>query len=193
MSSTRWERQFALVQEALAGAQDAYSRLYELAEPGLRKHLLRMVSETDIDDVVQITMWKAFSHLQDFAGRSAFTTWVISIGRNEALDLRRKLLRGHQVIPVSLGDATTNPDGEKTPLALAGYEDRSFERRTAYETVHRALSALGPVEQIAFTMKIDGYKNAEIAQRLGKTTAAVKTIIFRAKKAMTNNILAQAA
>lgn len=178
---------------ARSGEEDAYSRLFKAAEPVLRRYLYRLVDEADLDDIVQNTMTKAFTRLHQFSGDAAFITWVISIGRNEALGHFRKNAAYRKLVPVASDGTVTLDDGTNVPLMLPGYEDRTVERRNAHETIHRAVDRLSAEQRLAMRMKLDGYNDKEIAERLDKSTAATKSILHRAKISITERILALAA
>lgn len=54
-------------------------------------HLLSVLkNETDVEDVWQQAVIKAFQHQEQFEGRSQFSTWLWRIAHNSAIDLLRK-------------------------------------------------------------------------------------------------------
>lgn len=187
------KEQLKEVLAARAGDETAYARLYEIAAPVLRRSLFPIVGEADLDDVVQEAMIKALTKLDMFDGNAAFVTWAVAIGRNEALGKYRKNASYRRLVPASIDATVRLADGRDVPLALPGYEDRTVERKLAYETVHRALGRLKADERLAMGMKLDGHSNEEIANRLDKSIPAIKSIIFRARRAMSGCLLARAA
>ena len=58
-------------------------RLYRVIRAVLRR-------EDEVEDVMQQTYMNAFVHLDQFEGRSRFSTWLIRIGVREALMRKRR-------------------------------------------------------------------------------------------------------
>src|SRR3978361_2453048 len=58
-------------------------RLYRLARGILR-------NDSEAEDVVQETYFRAFTHLENFRGDSSLATWLARIAMNEALGRLRK-------------------------------------------------------------------------------------------------------
>src|SRR5438034_10319366 len=82
----------ALVAAAKNGDAQAFEALVERHQSRIRAIASRFtrVSE-DAEDIAQQSFQKAFIHLRQFEGNSAFSTWLTRIAINEALMwLRRK-------------------------------------------------------------------------------------------------------
>src|SRR5437899_8548218 len=89
--STTGAEEVGLIRKILSGRNDLFA---ELIAPHL-KPLLRAVRVTigghpDVEDIVQQTTLKAFTHLEQFRFEASFRTWLIRIGFNEARAWRRK-------------------------------------------------------------------------------------------------------
>lgn len=84
------EQLVALVQSA--GSMRAFDALLSRHRNYLMKFLRALAGydASDLDDVVQETLLKAFTHIDSFRYDAKFSTWLLRIGRNEFLQARRK-------------------------------------------------------------------------------------------------------
>lgn len=79
-----------LVAEARAGSRDAAAELFERHWPRAWKVAYALTGTTaSAEDVAQDSFERAFSALETFNGRSAFSTWLHRIVVNRALNVRR--------------------------------------------------------------------------------------------------------
>jgi RNA polymerase sigma-70 factor (ECF subfamily) len=118
----------------------------------------------------------AFVHLDQFADRASFSTWLTRIATYEALARLRQRRRAKELGMYDTDDpldavASRDPDPERQ--ALAG------ELRTALE---QALDTLPPAYRAVFVMRDgEGMSTAEAAQCLEVSEEAVKTRLHRAR------------
>lgn len=76
-----------LVEKASAGCSDSFRQLVELNHRRIRLYLGRYVRcSMEVDDIAQEVFLVAFSQLNRFRGESKFSTWLIGIARNKALE-----------------------------------------------------------------------------------------------------------
>jgi len=142
-------------------------RLYRVVRAILR-------DEHETEDVMQQAYVQAFKHLDQFEGRSQFSTWLTRIAIHEALGRRR----GRDVNAVEgSGEAVMSqveshmPDPER--LAYAG------ELRSLLE---RSIDALPEAYRLVFVCReIEGLTTAETADLLDVGDEAVKTRLHRAR------------
>jgi RNA polymerase sigma-70 factor (ECF subfamily) len=75
--------------------RDAFSRLVELHQQGLRRFLLNLTNgnEALTDDLAQDTFLKAWMAIRSFHGLSGFKTWLYRIAINEYSTYRRQSAR----------------------------------------------------------------------------------------------------
>src|ERR1700689_3359866 len=113
-----------LIGRILAGRKDLFD---ELLKPHLAP-LWRVVqakigTHTDVEDVVQQTLLKAYLHLEQFRNEARFSTWLIRIALHEILQLHRLRWSSHLV--------------SLYPLALCrfqGCEDSPYKQLERMET-----------------------------------------------------------
>ena len=92
----------ALVMRARNGDRDAFSELVVRHQQRVWRVCRQYVGADDADSAAQDTLVKAYTNLESFDGRSAFTTWLTRIAINTSLDeLRRRRREG---LKVDVGD-----------------------------------------------------------------------------------------
>ena len=81
----------ALVERAVRGDGAALEELVLQIQDRIYGLALRMLYHpSDAEDAAQEILIKIVTHLGNFEGRSAFTTWMFRIAANHLLDIRRK-------------------------------------------------------------------------------------------------------
>lgn len=104
-----WATEEALVTTAKGGNPQAFETLVERYRQKTLAIALRYTRvQEDAEDVVQQAFQKAFIHLNEFEGKSSFSTWLTRIAINEALMLMRRFRALRQV---SLEDSSSHEGG----------------------------------------------------------------------------------
>jgi RNA polymerase sigma factor (sigma-70 family) len=142
------------------------------------------VEESDVEDIMQDTYIKAFEKLHQFKNDAMFSTWLIRIGINEALQKKRKspkhqtvsLQQDHNVLQIE-DDTIMNP-----------------ERKTMYKEsscfMEKAIDTLPEKYKIVFMLKeVEGLGISEISNCLGLSNSNVKVRLHRARTMLKNSIL----
>ena len=129
------------------------------------------------EDVVQETMIKAWRHAPvDESGRIP-RQWLLRVARNTAISLlrtRREDLHGPDTLPES----------------SVGFETiRTVEGRAALDDLWVAMSALDEDARALIVMReVDDLSYEEIADAVGLSLSAVKTRLFRARRALKDSL-----
>jgi RNA polymerase sigma-70 factor (ECF subfamily) len=147
--------------------------LYEVVMRRYNARLYRVArgilgSDAEAEDVMQEAYVRAFVHLDQFAGRARFSTWLTKIAVHEALLRARRRARLEEP-----GDRlrTTDPDTE----AQAANE----ELRRALEA---AVDSLPQTYRSVFVLReMEEMSTADVASCLGITSEAVKIRLHRAR------------
>jgi RNA polymerase sigma-70 factor (ECF subfamily) len=143
-------------------------KLYRVALSILR-------SEGHAEDVVQDTLCSAYQHLAQFAGRSAFVTWLTRIALHRALaELRARRFE----VPLE--------NDEGLPIPVLAHPGRNPEQAVyATETarvLHSAIRALPENYRRVLLMRdIDEMDTETTARKLRITQANVKVRLHRAR------------
>ena len=200
MSTTVTER---LRHEDL-GHED-FARLTEPLRAELLAHCYRMLGSVhDAEDQVQETMLRAWRSFGAFEGRASVRTWLYRIATNACL--RALETRARRPLPSGLGAPASDPDGpfagvvpevpevpeitwlEPFPdarLPRGGPADPASIVAARADTRLALIAALQylPARQRAVLLLRDvlGWRAAEVAGLLGTSTAAVNSMLQRAR------------
>ena len=171
----------------VAAAKNENRRAFEvLVERHARRIFSTARSRTrtreDAEDVVQQSLQRAFTHLRQFEGKSAFSTWLTRITINEALMLLRK---GRGQREVLINDLT---EGEEALFALeipdSGLNpEDSYSQRERQGILFAALNELPHGTRKAFELReLDERSTEETARIMGISVNAVKARLFHGRR-----------
>lgn len=130
----------------------------------------------DAEDLIQETMFRAFSNEDKFQRGTTLKAWLYTIMKNIFINNYRKNMRRNTIIDTSdnmyiidsVSHTTTN-DGEM-----------SFVNND----IKRAILGLSNEFRVPFMMHFKGYKYHEIAEKLNLPLGTVKSRIFFARRAL---------
>jgi RNA polymerase sigma-70 factor, ECF subfamily len=156
-------------------------RLYRVAR-GIVK------DDAEAEDVMQQAYVNAYTHLDQFADRAKFSTWLTRITVYEALGRLRRRGRLMEIDAMSeTGDprvvlASREQDPEQE--AMTG------ELRVALE---RSLDSIPQIYRTAFVLReVEGLSTAETAECLDTSEDVVKTRLHRARALLRRELMARA-
>ena len=127
---------------------------------------------------------KAFTKLYQFKNDALFSTWLVRIGINEALQLKRKSKR-YQTIEINQENATHE---------IADNSNMNPEMKTIYKEskafIEKAVDSLPQKYKIVFMLQeVEGMEIAKIAECLQISTSNVKIRLHRARNMMKDFLL----
>lgn len=132
-----------------------------------------LADEDEVEDAMQQAWVQAYVHLGDFHGTAAFSTWLVRIAANEAL---QRLRRRARLAPVA--DAA---DEEPMDTRAENPEERAAARE-ATRLLERAVDRLAPLYRAVFVLRdVEGLSTAETAEALGIGEDAAKVRLHRAR------------
>jgi RNA polymerase sigma-70 factor, ECF subfamily len=172
-----------LVAAAKNGNRKAFEILVKRHEQRIFFVALRITrTREDAEDVVQQSFQKAFTHLRNFEGRSAFSTWLTRIAITEALMLLRRSrgLREVLIDDLQVNEETTTPleVPDSSPDPEARYSQREW-----VEMLSSAMSKLPYGIRRAIQLReLDERSSEETAQIMGISVAALKGRIFHGRR-----------
>jgi RNA polymerase sigma-70 factor, ECF subfamily len=169
-----------LIASTKAGNQEAFAELVKRHHAKVYAVSLRMLkNREDAEDNVQNVLFKAYHHMDRFAGQSQFSTWLFRIAINEALmKLRRQKTERQNSYTETAKD---NENGGVLPEIEDARQDheRDYMHR---ELAGKALQGLHPALKTTFLLhKGEGWTCRELAEALGVTVETVKSRVFRAR------------
>jgi RNA polymerase sigma factor (sigma-70 family) len=141
----------------------------------------------DAEDALQDSMLRAYLHLDQFDGRSSFSTWFTRIGINSALmTLRKRRIRKESSIdsPVEGESWQTWQIADHTPGPEELYA--GWERS---QQLHRAIGGLPRTLRSVVEMgQMEGHSLKQIARNVGISVPATKSRLARAKQTLRREI-----
>lgn len=133
----------------------------------------------DADDVLQLSYVRIYKGLSKFAFKSAVKTWCYRIAYNESmrfLETNKKRMRISQ-------------DYNAYQLENL-YADPYFDANAADASLQKAIAELDNNQREVFCMKYyDELKFAEIAEISNRNENSVKTLFYKAKEIISNQIV----
>ena len=174
-----------LVRKAKEDDERAFGELVSRYESKVYSLALRMVrNPEDAEDVLQDTFLRAYRGIKSFQGASTFSTWIYRITANSAL----MRLRKKQLPTVSIEDQ----DERETPVNIADWTPGPAEQLLSKELQHEmdeAIKALPPEFRQVFVLRdVEEMSNAEVAEILDLSVAAVKSRLHRARLKVRNRL-----
>ncbi len=181
----------ALVELASQGESRAFDALCARHCPKLVSYLLgrfgRGEYSQDIEDVVQETLLKAWTHIPDFRGDSQFSTWLCTIGRNAFLNHvareRRHSVQASKRVEIDADSGISNDD--TLNMSDATTAEQSLDGKQQALILDKQLSSLPRKLQGAFFLRVfDLLSYEEIGKELSIPINTVRSRIRRARAHM---------
>ena len=175
-----------LIRLAIIGDGAAFTRLWDKHIDGLRAYIKGKMSSLDdfyVDDICSRTFEKAFRQIKTYdPSKSQFTTWLLTIARNTALDtLEQENRARRQMVYLDDDNMRTSAivsrieDGEDTALENIIHEEDQDRTQKYIEGLPELY------REIARMRLVDGLQYKEIAEELDIELNTVRTRIRRAK------------
>jgi len=170
-----------LVAQAQCGKLEAFEELVRRHTQLIYRALIAILGDAaDAQDTMQDALLSAFKHIGGFQGRSKFSTWLVSIARNAAL----QLLRGRRDTE-SLDENETGEDRRFRPRQIAAWQEdpeQSYSRTEIRQLVEKGLLRLPAKYRVVVILRdVEQLSTDEVARQLGLSIPAVKTRLLRGR------------
>ena len=181
---THLENEPTLVAEARAGSAEAFTTLVKQYDRYIYRLALNITgNQQDAEDVLQETLLKAYTKLDQFHGDSRFYTWLVRIGVNEALMRLRK--RSSDKNTVSL-DEPVEAEGKSPVLReIEDWADNPEKRYAKLELgkiLNETVQRLEPQFRTVFVLRdVENFSTEETAKMMDLSVPAVKSRLLRAR------------
>jgi RNA polymerase sigma-70 factor (ECF subfamily) len=168
-----------VVQRVLEGEKE----LFEILLRRYNQRLFRVIrsyihSEDDTRDIMQDAYVKAYLKLQQFNNQSSFSTWLIRIAINEALQHIRKNKR----LVTNYGKTESLENVFQLPDTNQMNPEKQAIKTETRALVEQAVDRLPEKYKLVFVLhQVEGLSNPEIAECLELTDSNVKVRLHRAK------------
>lgn len=170
-----------VVRRILSGEKELYEILLRRNNQKLYRVIRGYISnDTEIQDIMQNTYLKAFEKLYQFKHGSAYSTWLIRIGINEAL---ARLKEKGKVLNLMENSAVIQGN---TILEMPDVNQMNPEKKMisqeAKQLLENSIDALEPKYRTVYILReIEGMSIREISESLDISASNVKVRLHRAK------------
>lgn len=164
-----------LVGRAQAGDPEAFAEIYEQHQSAVYRYVRYRVGDTETaEDLTGEVFVRVVEGMEDFVYRGRpLLAWLYTIARNVVIDHQRR-----SALSVML------PLEEQLVASKVRVEDAA-ERELTRERLAAALTHLTEDQRRVILLKfIEGMSNRQVAQTLGKSVGAVKSLQHRALAAL---------
>ncbi len=138
-------------------------------------------SAEEAEDLAQEVFLRVYRVRKRYRPRAKFSTWLFTIANNLAMNALRDRKR-RPVLPLELRESGSVGGG--TPPAATRDEPptQNLQQQELADVIRRALDGLNERQRVAIVLnKFEDMNYAEIAEVMGLTTKAVKSLLSRAR------------
>jgi RNA polymerase sigma factor (sigma-70 family) len=177
-----------LVEEAKRGNEKAFAGLMNRYRDSIYYMLLKMVNNAyDAEDLTIEAFGKAFSNLDSYTPKFAFSTWLFKIATNNCVDFVRK----KQVSPTPLDHLQDNLDNVTVNIQSDMPDpEESLINHQKIEALKDIVSQLKPRYKVLIELRYyKEYSYEEISSELNLPIGTVKAQLYRAKTLLYNILI----
>jgi RNA polymerase sigma-70 factor (ECF subfamily) len=169
------------VRDEEEGAFEELVEKYQNRLVGIMHHLVGSAEEAE--DLAQEVFLRVYRNRKKYRARAKFSTWLFTIANNLALNALRTRQR-KPVVPLNVSDS--GPLGPRPAEQLvrdrANQPVQRVQQQELAAMVRRALETLNERQRIAVLLnKFEEMNYQEIAEVMGLSTKAVKSLLSRAR------------
>jgi RNA polymerase sigma-70 factor (ECF subfamily) len=170
------------IRHVLAGDRDAYRVLMDRHFCSVTRVAFRITgNEADAEEATQEAFLRAYNKLPTFRQDSAFSTWIMRITMNTAINLVERRKRDLSYHAPRIADEPSIADHTVRIADRQAGPEVSLLNREAVSLRQAAMAELTPMERTAFTLRhMEEVPMAEIATALNITSNSAKQAVFRA-------------
>lgn len=172
-----------LVNRARAGEEAAYAEIVRRFSPRVFRFASRFFRERSlVEEAAQEVFLRAFTQLDDFAGRGSLEGWLTRITTSTCLNLLRSAQRRPEAHVADLSETESDWLAEH----LADERQPSIEQSLiAADLADRVLATLSPADRVALLLLDgEGASVKETSAATGWSEAKVKVQAHRARRRM---------
>ena len=170
-----------LVAQAQCGKLEAFEELVRRHTRLIYRALIAILGDAaDAQDAMQDAFLSAFRDIGGFQGRSKFSTWLVSIARNAALQRLRDRKNTE-----SLEQKDNEQDREFRPRQVVAWQEnpeQSHSRTEMRQLVEKGLLQLPAKYRVIVMLRdVEQLSTDDVARQLGLSVPAVKTRLLRGR------------
>lgn len=165
-----------LIAQVLSGQNEAFADLLQPHLSGLLRFVqAKMRDDSEAEDIVQQTVFKAFTKLQQFRSEASFRTWLIQIAVNEVRQWQRKCRTSRTIsIDQTAPERVKFADPSASPFQVC-------ERQETIRSLQMALAKLP--EAYGLMIRLRDLRQLNIAETAGLLHLNISTVKTRHRRA----------
>ena len=191
------DKEFDLVRKILDGDQRKFEQIITLYERLVTHIVFRMVSDDlDREEICQEVFIKVYQNLGGFQFKAKLSTWIGKITYNMCINFIRKEK------PALYDDLYREDNQNNEQISFAekteslhsriNQPDMLVEKSARTELIRNMIEKLPVQYKIILTMfHLDEFKYDEIAEITGIPEGTIKSHLFRARKMLKENLIAE--
>jgi RNA polymerase sigma-70 factor (ECF subfamily) len=169
-----------LIARAQAGDLGAFEDLIRRHSSSVYRALMAILGNAEeAQDAMQDALLSAFKHIRRFQGRAKFSTWLLSIVRNTALQ-RLRDRKGTESL-----DEAVEGEEDFRPRQIRAWQDNPEQLHSKEETrklVEKSILGLPSKYRVVVMLRdIEQLSTEDVARQLGLTVPAMKTRLLRGR------------
>ncbi len=185
--SPRAQKDYDLVCLAVAGDETAYTKLMDNHKDAINFMMLRIVhNRDDAEDLTIEAFGKAFNSIHNYTPDYAFSTWLYTIARNNAIDFMRK----KRLETLSIDEEPHEDSGNSYAESIKSHgldPEEAYMKAQRADIMRDVTKRISPKYRRLIELRFfKEYSYDEIAKELDLPLGTVKAQLFRAKELMQN-------
>ena len=181
------ESDFALMQRVRDGEEDAFRELVERHQRAVINVIYRSLGDAwEAEDLAQRVFLQVYRSAARYQPTARFTTWLFTIVHNTIRNEHRRRIR-HAADSLEALAQPADSEGTGQQLPDPGARDPAAEvvHRELQERIQEAIGRLPEQQRTAVLLcRYEGLAYEEIAQVLGCSVSAVKSLLHRARESL---------
>ncbi len=171
------------IRDDVPGAFEVLVERYQHRLVGVLSHVVGRLDEAE--DLTQDVFLRIYRARKGYKPKAKFSTWLFTIANNLAMNHLRS--RGRNPMSAKgMGDASgprgTSRGLEERVMAREGTPSAQMRQVELSDVVREALDVLGEDQKVAVLLnKFEDMSYADIAEVMGRSEAAVKSLLARAR------------
>jgi RNA polymerase sigma-70 factor, ECF subfamily len=177
------EQEYSLVDQAIAGDHDAFSKLVMAHQSRIYSTIFQMVgNHEDANDLTQDTFLKAYKALKSFKKNSGFFTWLYRIGINLSINFINSRKR-RRFLSFDNPDHDAERESEILQLISDKSPGKNVDLSELKQKLNEAIDKLSDKHKAVVVMHdIQGMSHEEICEVLQCSNGTVRSRLFYARQ-----------
>jgi RNA polymerase sigma-70 factor, ECF subfamily len=174
------------------GEMEGFQQLFHKYSPAIVNFAFRFVgTRARAEEIAQDVFLQVYRWQKRYEPKAKFSTWLFKIANNHCLNEVRK--GEYRVIREPIGALAGNPDGEERrdelPDTNPGKGEDVLAAKEAADKIEEILQRLPENQRAALMLsRMEGMSYREVAEVLGCTEKAVKSLVFRATQSLKDGL-----